>query len=719
LFALMLVRGDTAQRHPDPEIDIALSMNEAENSRIGAGVRRREDDKLLRGKGRYAADIHPDDVLHVVFVRSPMPRCRIVECDIEGALEMEGVVAVYTGDDVKDLGAPRIAKLLELTGEPDFPILARDTVAAVGQPIAAVVAASVNHGLDAVDAVFVDLDEEDAPETQVATFSGAWQHGDIDARFAAADHVVEVAVQHPRLAPSPMEPRAVTVDYDAANDSATIWLSTQTPHRARTELAGILGIDKQRMRVIAPDVGGAFGMKASLYPEEVLSVWAAFSLRRSVKWVATRNEEFLAATHGRGASSNGQLALTADGQFLAIRASVAAPLGHWLPTSAAVPAWNAGRMLPGGYRVDAIDVTSRAQTEDKTAVGIYRGAGRPESICLMERLVDEAAAVTGIDPIDLRLLNLLDDADFPYAAPAGHTLDSGRYREALQRLGDEVGYEALKADRDSRRARGEIVGLGVAFYVEPCGTGWESARVTLNPDGTVLAATGGSSQGHGRETAIAQIVADRLGVPIHQVDVLHGDTGTCPDGIGALASRSTPIGGSAICLACDRIAERVDSLDALTEPVTEEVVYEAPDEAWGYGCYIVTVVIDADTGVLTIESAACMDDAGTIINPLLVKGQVMGGDDDGQLLTGSFTDYAMPRADDVPPLSIHTLATPSPNNILGAKGIGEAGTIGAPAAILNAAMNALRPLGVRDIQMPLTSEKIWRAISTAPQGSES
>jgi carbon-monoxide dehydrogenase large subunit len=621
----MLVRGDTAQGHPDPEIDIALSMNEAENSRIGDGVRRREDDKLLRGKGRYTADIHPDDVLHVVFLRSTMPRCRIVECDIDGALEMEGVIAVYTGNDVGDLGAPRIAKLLELTGEPDFPILARDTVAAVGQPIAAVVATSVNRGLDAVDAIFVDLDEEDAPAAQVATFSGAWQSGDVNARFAEADHVVDVAVQHPRLAPSPMEPRAVTVDYDAAKDSATIWLSTQTPHRARTELAGILGIDKERMRVIAPDVGGAFGMKASLYPEEVFSVWAAFSLRRSVKWVSTRNEEFLAATHGRGASSNGQLALTADGQFLAIKASVAAPLGHWLPTSAAVPAWNAGRMLPGGYRVDAIDVASRAQTEDKTPVGIYRGAGRPESICLMERLVDEAAAVTGIDPIELRLLNLLEDGDFPYAAPAGHMLDSGRYREALQRLGDEVGYEALKADRDSRRARGEIVGLGVAFYVEPSGTGWESARVTLNPDGTVLAATGGSSQGHGRETAIAQIVADRLGVPMDKVDVLHGDTSTCPNGIGALASRSTPIGGSAICLACDRIAERIDNRNALTEPVTEEVVYEAPDEAWGYGCYIVTVSIDADTGVLTIESAACMDDAGTVINPLLVKGQVMGG----------------------------------------------------------------------------------------------
>jgi carbon-monoxide dehydrogenase large subunit len=708
-------------------------MNQPGNNRIGDDVRRREDEQLLRGKGRYTADFHPADVLHIVFARSTMPRCRILECDIEAALEMDGVVGIYTGDDVKELGKPHVAKLLDLTGEADYPILARDTVAAVGQPMAAVVATSVNSGLDAIDALFIDLDDDDAPAAQTAEFSGSWQQGDVDARFAEADHVVEVSIQHPRLAPSPLEPRAITVEYDVDTDKATIWLSTQTPHRARTELARILGIDKQRIRVIAPDVGGAFGMKASLYPEDVFTTWVAFSLRRSVKWVATRNEDFLAATHGRGASTRGQLALTADGRFLALRASVEAPLGHWLPTSSAVPAWNAGRMLPSGYRIDSIDVATSARMEDRTAVGIYRGAGRPEAICLMERLVDEAAVAVDMDPLDLRLRNLLQENDFPYTMPAGYALDSGRYGEALQQLGEEIDYEALKSDRDRRRTQGELVGLGVAFYIEPCGTGWESARVTLNPDGTVLAATGGSSQGHGRETAIAQIVADRLDVPMHKIDVLHGDTGTCPNGVGALASRSTPIGGSAICLACDRILkrlERLDDRDAMSEPVTEEVVYEPQDEAWGYGCYIATVVIDADTGVLTIESAACMDDIGTVINPLLVKGQIMGGyaqgigeamleelrhDDDGQLLTGSFTDYAMPRADTVPPLSIHTLTTPSPNNILGAKGIGEAGTIGTPAVILNAAIDALRPLGIRDIQMPLTSEKIWRAINSASE----
>ena len=708
-------------------------MNPPGNSRIGHAELRREDQALLRGDGRYTADVHPENTLHIVFARSTMPRSRIVECDIEGALDMPGVVAVFTGQDVQDLGTLAVAPILDLNGDVGFPILARESVAAVGQAIAAVVATSVNNGLDAIDAVLIDLEEEQEHDVEGAEFSGSWREGDVDARFQDADHIVEVAIQHPRLAPSPMEPRAATVEFDSETNAVTAWLSTQTPHRARTELAKILGIDKERIRVIAPDVGGAFGMKASLYPEDVFAVWAAFNLQRSVKWVATRNEDFLSATHGRGASCQGQLALTSDGRFLAVRASIEAPLGYWLPTSSAVPAWNAGRILPSGYRIDSIDVTTRAQTQDRTAVGIYRGAGRPEANCLMERLVDEAAAISGIDPVDLRLRNLLQEKDFPYATPTGYTLDSGRYCEALQELCEKVDYQALKAERDRRRANGDIAGLGVAFYIEPCGTGWESARVTLNQDGTVLVATGGSSQGHGRETAIAQIVSDRLDVPLNKIDVLHGDTGTCPEGIGALASRSTAIGGSAICRACDNILRRLSDDAPAEEPITEELVYEASGEAWGYGCYIVSVAIDADTGVMAIESAACIDDIGTIINPLLVEGQIMGGfaqgigeamleelkyDEYGQLLTGSFTDYALPRVDDVPPLSIYKLMTPSPNNTLGAKGVGEAGTIGAPAAILNAAMDALRPLGVRDLAMPLTSEKLWRAINSASPRNE-
>ncbi|MEO1245725.1 MAG: xanthine dehydrogenase family protein molybdopterin-binding subunit [Pseudomonadota bacterium] len=703
-------------------------MKQSGQQGIGVAEPRREDDRLLRGDGRYAADVRLEGLLHVVFARSTMPRCTILECDVESALEMDGVVSIFTGDDVQDLGTLSVASVIDMAEPSEYPILAHDTVAAVGQAIAAVVATSVAEALDAADSLFIDLEEIDGTGEQTAELRGTWHSGEVDAAFAAADHVVHATVKHPRLAPSPMEPRAITVEYDAASESVAVWLSTQTPHRARTELAGILGIDAARIRVIAPDVGGAFGMKASLYPEEVLTVWAAFKLRRSVRWVATRSEEFLSATHGRGGESAGQLALTKDGRFLAVKASAELPLGHWLPTSAAIPAWNAGRIVPGAYRVAAVESSSVARTSDTAAVGIYRGAGRPEANCLMERLVDEAAAVTGIDPIEIRLRNLLSAEELPHATGSGCVLDSGQYRVAVERLTARVDYEGMQARRQMRRERGELVGIGIAFYVEPSGKGWESARVTFNPDGSVLAATGGSSQGHGRETAIAQIVADALDVPSYRVQVLQGDTKTCPSGIGALASRSTAIGGSAIRRACEEVSKQLPADGPPDTPISEELVYETQGEAWGYGCYIIEVSVDRETGVVSIESAACIDDIGNIVNPMLVEGQIVGGfaqgigealleevhyDETGQLLTGSFTDYAVPRADDVPPLSVHKLSTPSPNNELGAKGVGEAGTIGAPAAILNAALDALRPLGVHSLPMPLTSQRVWQAIRNA------
>jgi carbon-monoxide dehydrogenase large subunit len=349
----------------------------------------------------------------------------------------------------------------------------------------------------------------------------------------------------------------------------------------------------------------------------------------------------------------------------------------------------------------------------------------------MERLIDEAAATIGIDPLDLRLRNLLEPRELPCKTPTGNTLDSGRYSEAVEHLKKAADYPALIANRDRRRAEGELSGVGVAFYIEPCGVGWETARVTMNPDGTVLAATGGSTQGHGRETTLAQIVADRLVVAMDAISVVHGDTETCPAGIGALASRSTAIGGSAMMSACDELLIMLQDAGDIREPITAEVKYENDGEAWGYGCYIVCLSVDASTGVPTIDSAFCVDDVGMIVNSMIVDGQIMGGfaqgvgealleqviyDDDGQLLTGSFTDYALPRADDVPDLLISKLSTPSPFNALGAKGVGEAGTIGAPAAILNAAIDALRPLGVSELQMPLTSEKLWRAIRDAKKG---
>ncbi len=700
------------------------------NNNIGQSQLRREDAKLVTGMGCFAGDVKLDNLLQVSFARSYVPAGRIVACDLNGALNMPGVAAVFSGKHVCHLGNLSVNPVLDIKRKTDFPILAFEEVEAVGQPIAAVLATSVNLGLDALEAVLVDIQEEDA-RIQETALSGSWKAGDVERQFAQADHIVEVSVDHPRLAPSPLEPRGITVKYDSTSDSLTVWCSTQTPHRARTELARILDIDPCRIRVIAPDVGGAFGMKASLYPEEVFTVWAALNQRRSTRWIASRADDFLSATHGRGASSSAQMAITEQGDFLAIRARIENPLGHWLPTSAAVPSWNAGRILPCGYRIESVDIETEGRLSNTAPVGIYRGAGRPEAACLMERLVDEAAVITGIDPIDLRLKNLLSPNDLPYTTATGIVLDSGRYAEAIEILKKKANYEDIKANRDRRRAQGELVGVGVAFYIEPCGSGWESARVTLNPDGSALAATGGSSQGHGRETAFAQIVAERLGISMDSVSVVHGDTEKCPNGIGALASRSTAIGGSAIRRACDEILAIKQDSGGHQEPVTAEIEYENSGEAWGYGCYIIYLSIDPATGILTIEAATCVDDVGNIINLTAVEGQIMGGfaqglgealmerivyDDEGQLLTGSFTDYAVPRAADMPPLSISKLVTPSPCNELGAKGVGEAGTIGAPAAILNAAVDALRPLGVEKLQMPLTGEQLWRAIKNAQSG---
>lgn len=703
-------------------------------------MKRREDAALVTGRGRFVDDIRLKDPLHVAFARSTTAHGRLLHVDVSSALEFEGVIAAYAGPDVAELGGLLVNNVVATLKVPPYPILAVDRVRAVGQPVAALVARSSNAAVDACEAVVIDVEEAPALSTLADAEKGAalfhdipeniavrdeWTLGDVDAAFAQATHVVSVDVAHPRLAPTSLEPRGIAVDYDAATDRLTVWLSTQTPHRARSDLARILNIDEIRLRVIAPDVGGAFGMKASLYPEEIFVVWAALTLKRPVRWTATRSEEFLSASHGRGGRNRGTLALASDGRFLALRAEMTCPLGHWLPNSAAIPAWNAGRILPGPYRIEAVNVSTRGVLTHTAPVGIYRGAGRPEAALLMERLVEEAARTLDLCPADIRRRNLIPAEQMPFTGPSGMCLDSGNYPEALQVFCDFAEYTALKKAVLSRRASGELVGLGLAFYVEPCGKGWESARVEMRADGTVLAATGSSTQGHGRQTAYAQIVADVFGIDPSRIEVAAGDTALCPTGIGALASRSTAIGGSALLAAARQVKAEWDRAGI---PSVAETVYENDGEAWGYGCHLALVSIDRETGALSAERISCLDDIGTVINPMLADGQVMGGiaqgvgeallesivyDADGQLLTGSLSDYALPRADDMPDIRLTALSTPSPNNLLGAKGVGEAGTIGAPAAILNAAIDALSPLGVCDLSMPLTSETLWRAIQDA------
>lgn len=691
----------------------------------GTSVPSQEGTALLRGTGQFTADVPLENPLVLHLLRSPVALGRVGALDISAALQVPGVHAVHIGADVAGLGTLPVNPVLEMARQPDFPILAQDCVLAIGQPVAAILAQNANAAADAAE--LIDIDYDDAPDRVWDPLAQKhWQAGDVAAVFAAAAHVVSVRVQHAILAPSPMETRGIAVQYHEGTDSVTLWQSTQTPHRTRAVLANILGISPDRIRVIAPDVGGAFGMKGSVYPEEVLAVWAALHHRRNLRWIATRSEDFLSASHGRGLTSAGQLALGADGRFLGLTAQIDAPLGYWLPNSGLIPAWNAARVLPGGYDIDVVDITTTARLTQRPPMGLYRGAGRPEANILMERLVEKAARVTGLDPFDLRRRNLR--RQLPARTATGNMLDSGDYPALLEMLRDKGGWDAALARRDACRAQGRLAGVGMAFYVEPSGEGWESARVTSGVDGRAEVASGSSAQGQWRATAFAQIAADALGLCLGAITVRCGDTGTCPEGIGALASRSTPIGGSAVLAACRAVKARRDSGEA--GEITEEIRYETDGQAWGYGAFLAELDVDGDTGAVTVSRMVSVDDTGVVINPALVRGQIIGGaaqglgealmerlvfDEDGQLLTGSFMDYALPRAADMPPVEVYSRQTASPLNLLGAKGVGEAGTIGAPAAILNAALDALGPVGVRDLTMPLTPSRVWAAIRNANQ----
>lgn len=692
----------------------------------GRAMPAREAPALLRGAGLFTDDVPLERALAMAVLRSPGPAGRIVALEIGAATARPGVVAVFTGKDVAGLGRLPVNPVLPLDAPTDYPLLAQGHVAAVGQPVAAVLAETPAAAQDALDDIGFDVDDTPPLPADQPLTGAHWQAGDATAALADAAVVIEAEIAHPLLAPSPMEPRAAAVRYEPEEDRVTLWQSTQTPHRTRAALAAILGCAAGRVRVIAPNVGGAFGMKGSVYPEEVLAVWSAFRLKRSVRWTATRSDEFLSATHGRGTASRGWLGLDGTGRFLALRAEVTSPLGHWVPNSGLITGWNAARVLPSGYDIPHLDISTRVCLTPRPPRGIYRGAGRPEANLLIETLIARAATVTGQDPVDLRRRNLLAAGRLPHDTATGNRLDSGDYAAALDALETSGAYRDALAWRDDARATGALAGVGVAFYVEPSGEGWESARVTLGKDGRVQVDSGSSGQGQGRGTAYSQIAADALGVACEAVTVQCGDTGVCPEGIGALASRSTAIGGSAVHVACQKIAQRREAGEPA--PITAETRYETKGQAWGYGACLVRLSVDRDTGQPQIHRLDLVDDCGTVINPAQVEGQLLGGlaqgigealseavvfDADGQLLTGSFMDYAMPRALDIPPVSLTKIETPSPLNALGAKGVGEAGTIAAPPAILNAALDALGPLGVRDLTMPLTACTLWQAMEDA------
>jgi carbon-monoxide dehydrogenase large subunit len=755
---------------------------------VGRPLRRREDAPLLVGRGRFVDDLSAPGVVHLALLRSPHAHARVARVDVRRARKAPGVVAIVTAADLDAIGPLPVNRLFRDMIVPPNPLLAGERVHAQGTPVAAVVAESVAAAWDAValiDAAYEPLAGVSTPRAALAAgaprlfdeapgnraLGQTWRAGDPDGAFAGAARVVEVTVQQNLVAGVPMEPRGALAAWDATTGELTLWTSTQAPFRIRSEVARMLGLDEARVRVIAPDVGGGFGVKGGPYREEPLVAWLARRLRRPVKWISTRQEDLLTTQHSRGAASTGALALDADGHIRGLRAHIEAPLGAYLSFSASTNPRNHARCLPGAYTIRDVDIQVAGALTTTPPVGAYRGAGRPEAAFLIERLVDEAAHALGLDPAEIRRRNLIPREAFPYTTATGQVYDSGDYAEALARALAAADYDGLRRAQAERRRRGELVGLGLSTYIEPAALGWESGVVRMERSGAVTAITGSSPHGQGHETTFAQVVADHLGVEPDVITVRHGDTAGAPQGSGTAGSRSTALGGGALVLAArdvrdkgrrlaasmleaavedvvavpggfhvvgaaDRtvawrsvadLAHRMGALPAGFEPGLEATrFFEAPGEVWSSGAFVVAVRVERETGVVIAERIVWVDDAGTIVNPLLADGQLEGSlaqawgqivmeaitfDADGHLLTGTLMDYAIPRADEVPVAEILHVHTASPYNPLGAKGLGEAGTIGLPPAVVNAVVDALSPFGVRHVDMPLTPARIWAKIA--------
>ena len=759
---------------------------------IGRGMRRREDRALLMGVGRYTDDLVLPGLLHMALLRSPHAHARIRALDASRARAAAGAVSVITGADVRDLGHMPSNRVVPGMKVPPHPLLAEGTVVAVGDAVAAAVADSAYRARDAVELVEVDYEPlGPLPDPEAALAAGApavhaalpgnlsfthrWRAGDPDAAFAGAPHAGRVRMRQPRVAAICMEPRATLAWLDPAADELRIWTSTQSPFRVRAEIAAVTGYPESRIRVIAPEVGGGFGVKGSPYREDALVAWLALQLRRPVKWVATRGEDVLTTNHGRGAEAEGALAVDADGRIRGLRARVVFPLGGRFAVSGAGPAWNSGRTMPGPYAIPAVDIEIAGAVTTTSPTGAYRGAGRPEGTFMIERLMDEAAHAAELDPVDIRRKNLVPATAFPYKTSTAVVYDSGRYAEALDRCLELSGYAKERERQRAARARGAVTGVGVVVYVEPAAAGWESGSVRVERTGTVTLVTGSSAHGQGHETTWAQIVADALGVRPEDVTVRHGDTGGAPQGFGTFGSRSTALGGSAAYRAAEEVREKGRRIAAhLLEAGVEDVVplaggyqvvgaparratwaqvaafahgptrtgpgdtpgleatvfFQAEAETWSFGACVAVVEIDRDTGAVMLVRCTWVDDAGVIVNPLLAEGQLHGSyaqgagqallealvyDEAGQLATGTLMDYAVPRLGDFPEPVIGKMVTPSPRNPLGVKGLGEAGCIVMPPVIVNAVVDALRPFGVTNIDMPLTSGKIWQAMRNGVQ----
>lgn len=751
---------------------------------LGTSVRRVEDPDLVRGLGTYVDNHRPDGVLYAAFVRSTFAHARIISIDASQALAASGVVAVYTAGD---LGLAPFAGFSPVNDACHRPPLATDRVRFVGDPVALVIATSPAAAVDALELVDVDLDPLDAvsdPEAALADdaplqfealgsniAAGVRDDPSADA-LAGADHVVRARIENQRVAVAPIEGNALLVEPDG--NRLTLHISTQMPHLARSLIAKEFGLDKRDVRVIAPHVGGAFGGKPAVIAEHVAVIEAARRLGKPIKWTETRSEAML-SMQGRGQVQYAELGLRSDGTFVGMRWRVIGDSGAYAGFGGALALGPTRTMAQGVYEIPAICYSAIAAMTNTTPTGAFRGAGRPESAALLERMIDLAADELDLDPVELRRRNLIPPDSFPYETRNGATYDNGDYDLPLREALRTAGYDDLRAEQSRRRTDGAVrqLGIGISLYVEVTGGGsGEFGSVEVHPDATVTAMAGTSAHGQGHATSFAMIVAERLGLPIESVTYVQSDTSQVPRGSGTGGSRSLQLGGSAVRAAADVVLEQAKGVAAqLLEASPDDIelgesgafnVAGVPDVAvrWAevaayahehdtplragqdfapdgatfpFGAHVSVVEVDTETGEVTPIRHIAVDDCGRVLNPLLVQGQQHGGaaqgvaqalwehvvyDADGTPLTSTFADYALPTAADVPPLETANTETPTPLNPLGAKGIGESASVGSTPAVQNAVVDAVSHLGVRHIDMPCTPDRVWRAIEAARRGDE-
>lgn len=777
---------------------------------IGEAVRRKEDYRFLTGSGQYTDDINLPNQRYAMFVRSPHAHAKIRRIDTARAAAMPGVTRVFTGQDLagKVNGLPCGWLITSTDGqpmkEPPHPVLAQDKVRYVGDHVAMVVADTLEQARNAAEQVEVDyevlpavVDVRDAAKATALHDAAPdnhcykWAIGDkqqVDAIFAKAAKVSKIDLTNNRLVPNAMEPRAAIGSYNRASDEYTLYVANQNPHVERLLMtAFVLGLPEHKVRVIAPDVGGGFGSKIFLYAEDVALTWAAKQLNCAIKWTADRSEAFLSDAHGRDHVSHAEMAMDSQGRFLALRVHTDANLGAYLSTfSTAVPTILYATLLAGQYKTPQIYVEVDAWFTNTAPVDAYRGAGRPEATYLLERLVTRCAWDMGLPQDEIRERNMV--TSFPYQTPVALQYDTGDYVGALLKANALADVKNYEQRRKASEAKGLKRGLGYSSYIEACGIApsniagalgaraglFECGEIRVHPTGSVTVFTGSHSHGQGHETTFAQVVAARLGIPVENVDVVHGDTGRVPFGMGTYGSRSISVGGAAIMKALDKIENKAKKiaahlmeagegdvefangefqvkgtdkkvtfgqvaltayvphnypLDKLEPGLNETAFYDPTNFTFPAGTYICEVEVDPGTGQVRIDRFTAVDDFGTIINPMIVEGQVHGGlvqgigqallencvydKESGQLLTGSLMDYALPRADDVPTFRLDTICTPCTHNPLGTKGCGEAGAIGSPPAVINAVLDALKDLGVKDLDMPASPARVWEAIQAA------